>query len=144
TMKKNKFFSTSLVAFWLATILMLSVSAPAMAQSTATLQGTVLDQQGGAVPKAKVTVRNIQTGSERTTETDDAGIFQVASLLVGMYRLEIRHEGFRTLVVPDLKLDVSTTVSQTFKLTVGELTQVVEVTSAAPVIEASTITIGQV
>ncbi len=128
----------------LAILLALGVSTAVLAQSTAALQGTVLDPQGAAVPKAKVTVRNIQTGVERTTETDDAGIFQVASLPVGTYRLEIRREGFQTLVVPDLKLDVSTTVSRTFELKVGEVTQTVEVASAAPIVEASTITVGQV
>ena len=128
----------------LAILLALGVSTAVLAQSTAALRGTVLDPQGAAVPKAKVTVRNIQTGVERTTETDEAGIFRVASLPVGTYRLEIHREGFQTLVVADLKLDVSTTVSQTFELKVGEVTQTVEVASAAPIVEASTITVGQV
>src|SRR5713101_830880 len=91
-------------AFWLVVVLGICVvfgaSAPARAQSTAALQGTVLDPQGNSVPKAQVTVRNTQTGVERTTQTDDAGLFQVSLLRVGTYRVEIRHDGFRTLVVP--------------------------------------------
>ena len=144
TEKRSSLFSFAAAPVALLILFLFASTAILQAQSTATLQGTVLDSQGGAVPKAKVIVRNIQTGAERTTETDNAGIFQVASLPVGTYRLEIRREGFRTLVVPDLKLDVSTTVSQTFELKVGELSQAVEVTSAAPVVEASTITVGQV
>jgi hypothetical protein len=48
------------------------------AQSTATLQGTVVDSQGATVSAAKVTVRNIATGQERTTESDVAGNFQMS------------------------------------------------------------------
>ncbi len=144
TEKRSSLFSFAAAPVALLILFLFALTANLQAQSTATLQGTVTDQSGAGVPKAKVTVRNIQTGVERTIETDNAGIFQVASLLVGTYRVEIRREGFRTLVVPDLKLDVSTTVSQTFELKVGELTQTMEVSSEAPAVEASTITVGQV
>src|SRR2546425_1930153 len=125
-------------------LLMLGTGATALAQSTATLQGTVLDPQGGAVPDAKVTVRNAATGLERNTQTDSAGYFQVASLPVGTYRIQIRREGFQTLVVPEMRLEVDTIVSQNFELNVGELTQTMEVSAAGQLVEASTITVGQV
>jgi hypothetical protein len=142
-LKPNK-LSLRVLAPILTILIALGVSTTALAQSTATLQGTVLDSQGGAVPRAKVTVRNLDTGVERITETDDAGLFQVAALPVGNYRVEIRRDGFRALVASGIRLEVDTTVSKTFTLEVGELTQTVEVSAAAPLVEASTITVGQV
>ncbi len=131
-------------ALLIAILLLVGAGTSALAQSTATLQGTVLDPQGNSVPKAQVTVRNTQTGVERTTQTDDAGLFQVAALPVGTYRVEIRHDGFRTLVVPEIRLEVGSTASQTFEMKLGELAQTMEVTAAAPLVESSTITVGQV
>jgi protocatechuate 3,4-dioxygenase beta subunit len=64
-------------------------------QSSATLQGTVSDQKGAVMPKAKVMVHNQATGLERTTETDNEGSYQVAALPVGVYRVEVRRPDFR-------------------------------------------------
>ncbi len=114
------------------------------AQSTAALQGTVLDPQGAAVAGAKVAVRNLATGLERTAETDSSGSFSIPALPPGTYRVEIRRDGFQTYLVSSYTLGVGTTSSQNFTLSVGEVAQTVEVTSAAPVVEASTITVGQV
>ena len=125
-------------------LLMLGTGATALAQSTATLQGTVLDPQGGAVPDAKVTVRNAATGLERNAQSDSSGNFQVTALPVGTYRIEIRREGFQTLVVKEVKLEVDTTVSRNFELKVGQLSQTTEVKSELPVVEGSTMTVGQV
>src|SRR5207244_7539231 len=92
---RNKILARAGLILLFAALLMFFTGATALAQSTATLQGTVLDPQGGAVPDAKVTVRNAATGVERNTQTDSAGYFQVPSLPVGAYRIEIRHEGFQ-------------------------------------------------
>jgi protocatechuate 3,4-dioxygenase beta subunit len=62
---------------------------PAGAQSTATVQGTVLDTQNAAVPGATVVVRNTATGIERTLVTDASGRFVAASLPPGPYQVEI-------------------------------------------------------
>ena len=141
---RNKILRGAGLILLFGTLLMLGTGATALAQSTATLQGTVLDPQGGVVPRADVIVRNIATGLERTTQTDTAGYFQVPSLPVGTYRIEIRREGFQTLVVPEMRLEVDTIVSQNFQLKVGELSQTMEVSAAGQVVEASTITVGQV
>src|SRR3989442_3829793 len=141
---RNKILARAGLILLFAALLMFFTGATALAQSTATLQGTVIDPQGGAVPDAKVTVRNAATGVERNTQTDSAGYFQVPSLPVGAYRIEIRHEGFQTLVVKQIDLDVATIVSQNFELKVGELSQTTEVTSEASVVETATMSVGQV
>ena len=65
--------SVKFLAPLFAAALSLALSAAASAQSTATLQGTVTDQQGAVVPNAKVTVRLRATGAERTAQTDSEG-----------------------------------------------------------------------
>ena len=58
----------------------LLATSPALAQSTATLQGTVSDSKGAVLPNATVLVKNRSTASERTTQTDNDGNYQFAAL----------------------------------------------------------------
>src|SRR6476619_8572929 len=88
-------------------------TAPARAQSTATVQGTVLDTQSAAVPGATVVVRNTATGVERTLVTDATGSFVAASLPPGPYQVEISLQGFQTQT-----RDVTLQVSQTRELAI--------------------------
>ena len=52
--------------------------------ASATIRGTVLDPQGKAVPKAKVTAKKVDTGQERGTTTSDDGIYVIPSLAPGV------------------------------------------------------------
>ena len=117
---------------------------PGYAQSTANFQGTVLDAQGAGIAGAKVTLKNLATNLERSVETDSTGNFLIPSLPPGTYRVEVSKTGFRTYVISSYVLEVGTTASQNITLSVGEVTQTVEVTSAAPVINAADVSVGQV
>ena len=64
-------------------------------QSTAVLQGRVLDQNGAVVPRAQISAQNNATGLARTGETDSDGNYQIAALPVGNYRVEVKAGGFR-------------------------------------------------
>ncbi|HZN12026.1 MAG TPA: TonB-dependent receptor [Blastocatellia bacterium] len=128
----------------LAAILVSSLLAPALAQSTAAIQGTVTDPSGAVVAGARVTVRSPATGVERTTQTDESGIYQIAALPVGVYRVEVQAQGFGPQVASDLTPQVSQTAVQNFQLRVGGVTQEVNVAADAQVVETTTITVGQV
>ncbi len=132
------------VGVLLGIFLLLIAGTTARGQSTAAFQGTVLDAQGGAVAGAKVTVKNLGTGLERSTETDGTGNFSIPALPSGNYRVEIAKTGFRTILISSYTLEVGTTAAQNFSLEVGQLSQTVEVSSQAPVIESSTMTVGKV
>src|SRR3989449_4465856 len=132
------------VGVLLGIFVLLIAGTTARGQSTAAFQGTVLDAQGGAVAGAKVTVKNLGTGLERSTETDSTGNFSIPALPSGNYRVEIAKTGFRTILISSYTLEVGTTAAQNFTLEVGQVSQVVEVSSQAPVIESSTMTVGQV
>src|SRR6185503_7694091 len=83
-------------------------TAPAGVQSTATVQGTVLDAQSAAIPGATVVVRNTATGVERMLVTDARGSFVAAALPPGPYQVEISLQGFQTQT-RDITLQVSQT-----------------------------------
>ena len=122
----------------------LLASSPVLAQSTATLQGTVTDAKGAVVPNAAVTVRNRSTSFERVTQTDSDGNYQVAALPVGTYSIEIRIEGFKTQVADNVTVEVAKTVVQNFQLDVGAISEQVLVSSDVPVIESATTSVGTV
>src|SRR5262245_15328305 len=128
--------------FGLAILLFISISA--LAQSTATLQGTVTDQSGAILSNARVIVRNQATGLERTVQTDSSGNYQVAALPVGIYRIEVQAQGFTPQVATDLTLEVGRIVVQNFQLKVGGVTQEVSVTAGSQTVETTTMTVGQV
>lgn len=128
----------------LAAVLLIALSAPAPAQSTATLQGKVVDPNGAVMPGIKVTARSQATGIERIAQTDGAGNYQVAALPVGVYRVEVRCAGFQTQVVERLGIEVGRTVVQDFRLSVGDISQEVSVISGATQIERASISVGQV
>lgn len=140
----NRPFRSRRLAFALTLLLLTNICPVVFAQSTATLQGTVTDPSGASVANAKVTVHNQATGIERTTQTDSSGSYQVAALPVGLYRVEVRAQGFQTAVVNSLQLEVSQTVVQNIPLTIGGASESVSVTSEAPMVESSTSTVGQV
>jgi len=109
-------------------------TAPAMAQSTATLEGTVLDTQSAAVPGATVVVRNTATGVERMLVTDATGSCVAASLPPGPYRVEISLQGFQTQT-RDVTLQVSQTRAARHPDGTRRVAEQVNVTAEAPVID---------
>src|ERR1700685_1690997 len=125
-------------------ILSVSLCPPAHAQSTALLNGTVSDASGAAVPSAKVILRNVATSEEWDTQTNSVGLYVFPSLPPGNYRITVTQPGFQTLVVTDLQLNVATSVTKDLQLTLGSVSQQVQVTTEAPLIETSTTGVGQV
>jgi hypothetical protein len=134
-----------ILAITTAVVVVCLLLAPgALAQSTSTITGTVTDATGAVVPNATVTVRNQATGEERVTQTDSAGIYTVPSLAFGTYRVEVKSQGMQTTVAENLVLPVSSTVRQDFSLQVAATATTVEITAAAPVVQASTVSVGSV
>ena len=83
------------------------VSAPAYlaAQAgTATLSGTVIDEQGAAVPGANVTATELATGATRTAASNAEGVFRLAGLPSGRYTVDVTLDGFQPLKVTDVPL----------------------------------------
>jgi len=104
--------------------------------STAGLKGTVLDEQGGGVPNATVTVTNTATDLSKIAKTGPEGAYQILSLNPGAYQVTVEATGFQKQVATNVVLTLGQLAVYDAHLKVGEITQVVEVTgNAAPLID---------
>ncbi|HET8888727.1 MAG TPA: carboxypeptidase regulatory-like domain-containing protein [Candidatus Angelobacter sp.] len=128
---------------WMLSLFVLLLAATAFAQTTAKILGTVTDATGAAVVGARITVTNPALGIERTTQTNSSGGYEVAVLPPGKYNVQAATKGFETQLARDVVLEVSNNVVQNFSLKVASTNEVVTVEAAAPVIEATTMTVGQ-
>jgi hypothetical protein len=119
----------------------LFAAAPARAQSTATLQGTITDSQSAVMPGVSVTIRNVATGAERPAITDAAGEYVAASLQPGHYTIVVHLEGFRDQT-SEVDLGPAQTAVLNVKLGLASLAETVTVTGSTPLIDTATVTVG--
>ena len=77
-------------------LLIMALAVAGVAQTTASIKGTVTDPSGAAVSGAKVTIRNAAQGIERTTQTNSTGYYEVPALPPGTYTVEVQGQGFQT------------------------------------------------
>jgi hypothetical protein len=124
-------------------LLILVFAASSFAQTTASIQGTVSDQSGAAVVGAKVMVKNTALGIERTTQTSSTGSYEVPALPPGTYSVQVQIAGFETQLAKNLVLQVSQNSVQNFGLKVASTSEIVTVEATAPVVEGTTMTVGQ-
>ena len=117
---------------------------PVHAQSTASIEGQVNDQHGAIVPGVEITVVSREIGLRRVAVTDDDGRYQIPALPVGSYRIEVRARGFQTQIVESSTLEVGRRVTQNFQLQVGDVSQVVTVTTGNALIDQSSVSISGV
>jgi len=122
----------------------LLIAATVRAQGTTALQGRVTDPNGAVIPDTTIKVSSADIGIERTAQTDEEGLYQVAGLPAGNYHLEAQAHGFRTAVLPKLTVEVARIVTQDFQLQVGNVSEEVTVTSEGQLIERATVSVGHV
>jgi len=122
---------------------LLLAAAAAFAQ-TATINGVVTDSSQAVISGATVTVTNIDTGLRRDTHTNETGNYTFNLLPVGRYKLGASMAGFTTETLPEVKLDVDQVARLDFSLKPGALTETVEVSAAAALLDSETTTVGQV
>lgn len=111
---------------------------------TATLNGRVVDQSGGAVPGANITIRNAATNREQTETTGTDGNFVFTLLPPGEYSLTVEAPGFRKEVRSGVILQVGQQVGLEIKLSLGQLTDVVEVQEDVPLVQTESAALGNV
>jgi hypothetical protein len=120
--------------------------APAAAQATVatgSIQGTIVDAQGGAVAGAKVTVTSKATGQAFPTTTNPAGVFNVAALIPGEYTVRVEARGFKTIeTLTRVELGVITTAN--LSLEVGSESIVVSVEASAITVNTQQATVQDV
>ena len=110
--------------------------------SGANLSGVVRDPSGAVIPNAALTIKNAGTGEVRNVSSNSDGLYSAPNLPAGSYEITVTATGFSTLDQKGVVLTVGAQIAQDFALTVGQTSQTVEVSSAAPTIETTSSTIG--
>jgi hypothetical protein len=122
-------------------MMLLTVGPSAFAQgTTGTIGGVIVDAQGLAVPGVTVTVTGPQ--GSKSAVSDASGRFSVPFLVPGTYSVRSELQGFKTLERQNVNVGLGQTVDLSFKMDVGGVTETVQVTSASPLIDTTTTTIG--
>ena len=118
--------------------------------ASSALTGTVVDQSGGIIPGAEVTVKNNETGAEFKTVTADNGTFSIPAMPPGTYTATVSVPNFKQASVKDIKVTAGTTSTIRVELQVGGSNEVVTVQANAEVVQASsanittTLTVNQI
>ena len=111
----------------------------ANAQTTfATITGTVTDAAGALVPGVTVTATNVNTGISTTSESNTSGVYTIAQLREGEYRIRAEREGFKVFRAEQMVLFSRDHRRLDIRMEVGDLVQQIEVTAGAALIETET------
>jgi type 1 fimbria pilin len=119
----------SIVRVMVALLLMAAAGAPGFAQggASSSLSGTVVDQSGGVIPGADVTVRNEGTGAEAKAITAENGTFMIPSLAAGTYTATVSVPNFKQSVVKSIVLVVGVPTNIKVTLQIGGSSETVTV-----------------
>ncbi|MFB3826650.1 MAG: TonB-dependent receptor domain-containing protein [Bryobacteraceae bacterium] len=120
---------------------LLAVCGTGWAQSRVT--GTVTDSSGAVVPGVEVVIRNVATGQAVTAQTNQSGVYSISFLNPGQYELTCEQSGFKKFVRAGIVLETSTTSTVDVVLNVGQISDVINVTAASPLLESETGALGQ-
>src|SRR5438105_838355 len=110
--------------------------------NTATISGTVHDESGAVLPGATGMIQNQDTGISRTAVTNETGRYSAPALGLGNYQVSVQLAGFQNQVRSGITLTVGREAVVDFSLSVGAVTQTVEVKGEAPLVELTNANLG--
>ena len=105
--------------------------------TTGTISGSVTDSTGAALPGAKIVIQNEETGATRAVQADSSGRYTAPSLGLGKYRVTVSQEGFQTENRTGIELTVGREAVVNIQMSVGAVSQTVEVTGEAPLVDTT-------
>lgn len=121
---------------WLIVAVLVLIPVALFAQTTGTVQGQVTDRDGAALPGVTLSLTGdpIQ-GAERIALTDPRGVYRFSALPVGVYSLTASLEGFAPRAVSNVRVTIDGVASVNFELSMAALTEEVQVTADAPLVD---------
>jgi hypothetical protein len=129
----------------MALVALLCSANPAWGQEvTATITGTVSDPSGAPIVGASVAAKDTDRGTLYTAQTNEAGVYNIVRVPVGGYELKVEMKGFQTALVPSVTLVLNQTARIDVQMKVGQVTQTVEVTSQAPLLQTERTELGTI
>jgi hypothetical protein len=125
---------------WALACVLIIATTPVLAQiTTATMYGVVEDPSGASVPKAVVTLIADSTGVRTRGASDVNGEFTFTFLVPGKYSIAIEAAGFKLLQRSGIELKPGEGVRLTLKLELGNTSEKVTVTAAAPLVNTTNV-----
>ncbi|WP_109489292.1 TonB-dependent receptor [Occallatibacter savannae] len=138
----NRLFWRSVSSCSLALLTISLLSLPGLSQQTlGSLNGTVTDSSGAAVPGARITITNAATNYSASTVSQETGFYQVFNLPIGTYTVKVSHAGFDTMTLKSVPVQEAKATTVNASLRVGQVSETVEVT-ATPLLNATDTTNG--
>src|SRR5712691_8832528 len=138
------FMATRFDGVFFLLVIALALAPPSFGQTSGQITGLVTDPSSGVVVSATVTVTNPQTNFTRTESTNTAGVYNFPNLQPGVYNIKVEMQGFQSEIRNNVELQVQQVARLDFQLQVGAVTQAVEVTGGAPLLNTEDATIGTV
>jgi hypothetical protein len=117
-------------------------AAGAFGQVASRIRGSVRDTTEAVIQGVRVTVTDVDRGTSLVTTTNDAGQYSFPTLVVGVYRVAAEAPGFKRSTTEDIRLEVNQTVEVNLRLEVGQVTEVVEVSASAAMLQTSDSQVG--
>jgi len=111
---------------------------------TGSIVGVVKDPTGAAIVGATITLRNEATGVSRAATTNQDGGYQFSALIPGIYAVQASAPGFESAISKNIQIDVQSRPAIDFTLKVGQSKEVIEVSSAGPILQTETADVGGV
>ena len=137
----NKPFQTVL----LGALVLFSLSLPLRGQTEkGSIVGTITDSNGAVVANAAVTITNVASNVSLNFTTNSEGLYEAPFLTPGVYKISATANGFSTSFNNNVTVSINTRVRVDLSLQAGNVTALVEVTDAAPLVQTENATVGQI
>ena len=130
-------------AYRLWSALLFAVWLPAQFETSVVL-GTIRDASGNVVPGAVVKLLNVETGIQAVATTNEVGDYQFLNVRIGVYKLSAEKPGFAVAYADDVKVTVNARQRVDLTLTVGQVSESIQVTDAVAAVETDSSDRGQV
>lgn len=130
--------------FFFVVVCLVSASRIVAQSPNGAISGVVFDPAGAIITGAQITAVNDATRVEYSAATNNDGIYVIANLPPGSYRIQVAKIGFKTLIKPDIILNVQDALAINFNLPVGAASETVTVTGGAPLINSENASVSTV
>ena len=126
-------------------LISLLVASPARGQfaQRSSIYGFVTDQSKAFIAGAKVTLKDLDRKQDATVTTDGTGRYEFSNLTIGHYRIQVEQNGFETSISQTIELTTQQGARQDFALSVGQVTNTVNVSSSAPLLDTEHASVSQ-
>ena len=132
------------VCLWIIAVLSLHAVRAYAQFDTASVVGTIRDNTGAVIPGATVTLTNARHGRVATRTTNGEGVYEFLTVRPGSYVVTAEKSGFAVALVDNVQVQVGARQRVDLQMAVGQVTETVEVTAGAPLVETDSSQRGQV